>query len=379
MAGRQQPLVGSLFSSARIVPPAVTHNSSHATDGEASHVPCGIAEQHLHSTLTLAVEDELLEDEAITRIEAMEVARQMAEEKARLDEQEWHDEELRLHEEENWRRQARAAREQEERQHEAAALEAERIALGLSADGDDIEASASFSSGPTCFADLLALEGNSNCFDCDASLTDEDGDEASGGTVSNLWWSLTHGTILCEACAQIHRTLDASTSAVRPADMVTPAAEEPELDMVYAGGNEAFAAFLAEEGVGVSRRVWLALPLAVRYETPAAELYRRRLCALVDGNSSLPTDLRKPEAAPTTASPAEASPSPPPPQVHQAGTSISLNQSARWAPPDNREAYEEHTPMTDYLTAMAQMRQRIDAAKAASVGQGAPAQGPGSR
>ena len=54
------------------------------------------------------------DSEAMSRVEAMELARLAAEERARLDEEEWHEEELRLQAEEAHRRQARAERELEE-------------------------------------------------------------------------------------------------------------------------------------------------------------------------------------------------------------------------------------------------------------------------
>lgn len=61
------------------------------------------------------------------------------------------------------------------------------------------------------------------------------------------------------------------------------------------GGNEAFNAFLADPARGVSRKVWLALPLLTRYHTPAADLYRRRLEATLASeeaaSGTLPVEL----------------------------------------------------------------------------------------
>lgn len=37
--------------------------------------------------------------------------------------------------------------------------------------------------------------------------------------------------------------------------------------------------------------MWLALPLELRYHTPAADLYRRRLAAEIAGDTELPTEL----------------------------------------------------------------------------------------
>lgn len=303
----------------------------------------------------------------------MELARQRAEERARLDEEEWHQEELRLREEEEWRRAARAVREADERRREADALEAEQRDLDVTVDADlDVGASAG------TLDELLALQGNQQCFDCDSSLTEEDGSRLRHGRV---WWSLTHGTLLCTDCARIHHSLGTQTSVVRCADGEVPS-ELPELDVLYAGGNEAFAAFLAEEGMGVSRRVWLALPLETRYQTPAADLYQRRLRALVDGETTLPTDLRPAgqvaspapgtsgvaanatvDAEPSDRAAAEpsdkaAAQSPSQPPLQPSCASVS------WQPPEF--VNEEHGTNTDYMVAMAAMRRRIDEAKAAN-------------
>ena len=54
--------------------------------------------------------------------------------------------------------------------------------------------------------------------------------------------------------------------------------------------------FLEGPNIGVPRHVWLALPLELRYHTPAADLYRRQLWALLRGGmaeDALPSDLRR--------------------------------------------------------------------------------------
>ena len=68
--------------------------------------------------------------EAISKVEAMEAARQQAEAKAQADEEEWRQEELRLQKEEEARREAREIAEEEEERRVEEQWEAERaIAL----------------------------------------------------------------------------------------------------------------------------------------------------------------------------------------------------------------------------------------------------------
>ena len=81
-----------------------------------------------------------------------------------------------------------------------------------------------------------------------------------------------------------------------------------DLDACFAGGNEAFASFLADEDVGVPRHVWLALPIDARYQAPAAELYARRLDAFMAGEA-LPTDMQVPTKASSVTASVTASPS----------------------------------------------------------------------
>ena len=58
------------------------------------------------------------------------------------------------------------------------------------------------------------------------------------------------------------------------------------------GGNARFRAFLESDEQSVPRHVWLALPVDLRYHTPAADLYRRQLRAETDG-AEVPTSLEK--------------------------------------------------------------------------------------
>lgn len=98
------------------------------------------------------------------------------------------------------------------------------------------------------------------------------------------------------------------------------------------GGNEAFAAFLADPARGVPRHVWMALPLQTRYFTPAADLYRRRMRAAlgseeIEGGSEaveggLPVEL-DPAIRP-----------PPPPRTSQQRSAM------RWTPDSEAKCCE---------------------------------------
>ena len=115
------------------------------------------------------------------------------------------------------------------------------------------------------------------CFDCDAECA------------ADPWVSVTHGVDLCIACAGRHRGLGTHLSFVRSLalDSLKPA----EAAAMAAGGNARFRAFL--DAQGVPRHVWLALDLELRYQTPAADLYRRALRAELDGAPEIPSDLRR--------------------------------------------------------------------------------------
>ena len=306
--------------------------------------------------------------EAISKVEAMEAARQQAEAKAQADEEEWRQEELRLQKEEEARREAREIAEEEEERRVEEQWEAERaIALMVldasntgpadeamqsavewgteaaavaaaavaaagapSASAPEVERAAELAAASEAIAELLRREANRKCFDCEkelrlasgccsssssapAATVDAGSSSSSGGDVVDaaavataareiltsittpLWCCTSHGVLLCADCGRIHETLGEKASTVRPHDA---SLELTDLDSCFAGGNEAFATYLAEE-VGVPRHVWLALPLDARYATPAAELYQRRLKAFMSGEAELPTDLNVPPKSPS--------------------------------------------------------------------------------
>ena len=121
-----------------------------------------------------------------------------------------------------------------------------------------------------------ALEDQHSCFDCDVPCADD------------RWCSTTYGVIICINCAGDHRSLGVHRSFVR--SLTLDALKEEEARCLVVGGNSRFKRWLAE--MGVPRHAWLALPLELRYHTPAADLYRRRLLAELAGEPP-PTDLQR--------------------------------------------------------------------------------------
>ena len=119
---------------------------------------------------------------------------------------------------------------------------------------------------------IKSLRGNDRCCDC--------------GERFPQWVSLTYGTLICLKCSGLHRSLGVHISFVRSLDL--DAWTKEQLDRVIAsGGNEAFAKFLAENGVEKQG--------TDRYITTAAYLYKYRLDCLDSGND--PPSVLPPEEA----------------------------------------------------------------------------------
>ena len=130
---------------------------------------------------------------------------------------------------------------------------------------------------------------NRFCFDCDATL--------AVLAETSQWVSLTYGTMLCPSCASEHREL--SSDRASSVHQLSDLHEHVVHEALARGGNAKMRAFLEGESIGVSAAVWRALPIQLRYCTPAADLYRRRQEAEASGTEELPTELvRQPLPAP---------------------------------------------------------------------------------
>eukprot|EP00811_Abedinium_folium_P006904 NODE_16369_length_998_cov_3.897819.p1 GENE.NODE_16369_length_998_cov_3.897819~~NODE_16369_length_998_cov_3.897819.p1 ORF type:complete len:245 (+),score=42.93 NODE_16369_length_998_cov_3.897819:140-874(+) len=147
-------------------------------------------------------------------------------------------------------------------------------------------------------SEIRELPGNARCMDCDADCA------------MDPWVSISHGTLICVMCAGQHRSLGVHISFVR--SLKLDVLKEKEIAALRCGGNERMIAFLEGAEQCVQRHVWRELPVTLRYHTPVADLYRRRLRAQVAGDEELPMDL-------------DASVKPPPPAQN-------LRRPAKWTP-----------------------------------------------
>eukprot|EP00041_Stephanoeca_diplocostata_P012134 m.202385 g.202385 ORF g.202385 m.202385 type:complete len:282 (+) comp18827_c0_seq4:314-1159(+) len=106
-----------------------------------------------------------------------------------------------------------------------------------------------------------AIAGNLSCVDC--------------ARRSPTWASVTLGCMLCLDCSGKHRALGVGCSFVRSVNM--DAWTDEQISMMKAGGNLKLSTFMEDHGVSM-----LHAPV-VKYRSPAAELYRRRLKASARG------------------------------------------------------------------------------------------------
>lgn len=120
---------------------------------------------------------------------------------------------------------------------------------------------------------VKALPGNDKCAEC--------------GMKHPQWASVSFGTVFCLECSGVHRSLGVHISFVRSIamDSWTPA----QLNLMKAGGNDACAKFLNDRGVLAS------VPIAQKYDTDAAKLYKEVLKARAEGRPE-PTKLAPPPA-----------------------------------------------------------------------------------
>lgn len=119
-------------------------------------------------------------------------------------------------------------------------------------------------------AELRALPGNNTCVDCDGK--------------NPQWASVSFGVFMCLECSGRHRALGVHISFVRSVSM--DSWNEKQISMMRAGGNDKCINFLKQYNIAKN------VPIATKYNSPAALLYRDRILATVEGRS-LPTELPK--------------------------------------------------------------------------------------
>jgi len=119
-------------------------------------------------------------------------------------------------------------------------------------------------------AELRGIAGNNVCCDCDSK--------------SPQWASVSFGVFMCLECSGRHRSLGVHVSFVRSVSM--DSWSEKQIQMMRTGGNNKCNSFLQQHGVAKET------PIPNKYNSPAAQLFRDRLLAEVEGRP-LPTELPK--------------------------------------------------------------------------------------
>lgn len=116
------------------------------------------------------------------------------------------------------------------------------------------------------FEEAMMDECNALCADC--------------GELNPQWASVNLGAYICLVCSGVHRSLGVHLSFVRSLTM--DAWKDKQLESMRHGGNAALQEYLEDHGVSPG------LPIAEKYNTKAAEAYRQRLRAAVEGTPCPP-------------------------------------------------------------------------------------------
>ena len=124
-----------------------------------------------------------------------------------------------------------------------------------------VEVPASPEAAKTLVNSLRSKPENKLCFDCPAK--------------NPSWCSVTYGIFLCMDCCGRHRGLGVHISFMRSAELDTWKPEEAM--RVYYGGNGAARDYFKQHGI---------LDAKNKYNTTAAQMYKRRLDKLVAGETA---------------------------------------------------------------------------------------------